>query len=385
MTVAVFLIMGILGIFFYKSHGLRHREDSPPRMQGASREKRNDTGPKVEVPSHSGGPLFPTISARNGRPRLEEGFLEQEVIPKLLARASLPHRGLPMSLTRFQREEDWQLREGRLIAYAFPELLERLMTHAVVDPTMDGAQKYYAMFLLGYLAEQGRVKATEVLKQVASESDEIISARAVNIMAQADHGCQYKDFYMQRCSEKVAEAVKPLTFLGDAGTTSFLMGIASIHSDGSPRSFAVQYRATKALEKTEILASPDWQLKLGEIILKEEMPREIAWAIEAARRNSLPQLAELLRQRLDNAMGEVSLFYSAVQEKSGLPPEKRVPFEEIYRSQPAFGTLPFYLDDALVTQFELGGKLTDLERARLRTFGYGCDPKERLRELLGAD
>jgi len=41
-----------------------------------------------------------------------------------------------------------------------------------------------------------------------------------------------------------------------------------------------------------------------------------------------------------------------------------------------------YLDDVLVTQTEISGSLTDLERRRLRTFGYACEPSERLAELL---
>jgi hypothetical protein len=36
----------------------------------------------------------------------------------------------------------------------------------------------------------------------------------------------------------------------------------------------------------------------------------------------------------------------------------------------------------LVALWELGGKLQPRERARLRTFGYGGDPGERLREVL---
>ena len=42
-------------------------------------------------------------------------------------------------------------------------------------------------------------------------------------------------------------------------------------------------------------------------------------------------------------------------------------------------------DDLLIILGEMGGTLTDLERSRLRTFGYLVDPKERLAELLTSE
>ena len=41
-------------------------------------------------------------------------------------------------------------------------------------------------------------------------------------------------------------------------------------------------------------------------------------------------------------------------------------------------------DEYLVTFAELGGELTSLEAARLKHFGYNCDPKKRLHELIGS-
>lgn len=382
----VLLVLALVGValFLHRIRALRPGVESGLIGKVPPRESHESAATKLGAKLVQDAPAK-TSTGEIARPRLDESFVEREVIPKLLARASRPHRDLPRALTRFLREEDWQLREGRLIARVFPDLLERIMIRAVNDPAMDGAQKYYAMFLLGYLVEEGRPKAAEALKQVASSSDEVLYVRALDVMAEADHTSQFRQFFMQRSSQGISEAIQPLAYLGDAGTNSFLKSMASTESDGTRKTFRLQFRAKEALSKNEILESPDWQMKLADTILKGEYYHEVSWAIEAARRNDFPHLTDLLRQRLDITIDQMSTLYSKLQKMSSIPPEQQTSFGDAYRSQPLLGNMPSYLDDALVTQLELGGKLTDLERARLRTFGYGCDPKERLRELLGAD
>ena len=41
-----------------------------------------------------------------------------------------------------------------------------------------------------------------------------------------------------------------------------------------------------------------------------------------------------------------------------------------------------YYDDVLVAYFEIGGQLNDLERQRLRYYGYDCDPAKKLEEMM---
>lgn len=323
-------------------------------------------------------------NSKDSRPGvLDETFIEKTFIPKLLESISrdlsLP---LPGALTRFKREEVWRLREGRLIALLYPEMLERIMVKLALDPNSDGGVRYFAMYMLGYLTETGHEKARDAMLQLIKDHDHDTAYRALDVLASADRTAQFRDIYIQSASEGNSAGIAQLSYSGDSQTSAFLKSIVGKPLDGTTNAYEVQASARRALEKVETLQSPDWQIRLADIVLKQTPYLDVSWALEAARRNSFENFPDLLRQSLDIQDQRMKDLYDAVQSKSALPETQRISFETVFASQASLNAMPKYFDDELVTQLQVGGPLTNLERGRLRTFGYGCDPKERLQELV---
>jgi hypothetical protein len=311
---------------------------------------------------------------------IDPSMLERKVIPELLSRAAERIRqNPPGQRNRFWREKAIHLREGRLIALAYPDLMERIASEYALNSLNPPLERYYMMFMLGYLAEAQRPNARSVLVQLANDSDPITSVRAIYVLWPSDRAGEFRDIYMRKALEGNVEAFKVLSFTADSGSASFMKENAARSLDGSTVAFDIKESARTALTRYDLLQSPDWQLKLADVIMKEEPYTEVSWAIEAARRNSFSELPALIRKKLDIATDQMRTFDKRIADNSeGFRPS----FESRYTSEGRVNGMPLFLDDLLVMQQQLGGPLTDLEKARLRTFGYGVDSNVRLRELL---
>jgi hypothetical protein len=95
----------------------------------------------------------------------------------------------------------------------------------------------------------------------------------------------------------------------------------------------------------------------------------------------------MLRRRLDWGMQASREGYEEkrkrTEARNALQGRPSPSFEDQYAVDGGTGTIqdPCH-DDLLVLYAEMGGQFNDLEKRRLREFGYACDPLERLLELM---
>ena len=104
------------------------------------------------------------------------------------------------------------------------------------------------------------------------------------------------------------------------------------------------------------------------------------WAVRVARMRGASNVVDLLRERLSAVEKDAAEHEKAVL--GGIPadaPEYRTSFTTALHP---LGIDDRHFDELLVIYQGLGGKCSISETLRLRTFGYGCDPQERLAELL---
>jgi hypothetical protein len=377
--------IGCLGLLLFI--GVLIRRDSP-HSQGSGDYKGDgkeivSASSERPVIAHTTADLkSPAITRRNRI--LDELTLEKKIIPELLAHAAERLRNNPpASLNRFCREEAIGLREGRLIALTHPDLMERIASEYALNPLHPRFERYFMMFMLGYLADSGRSNSKATLVQLANDQDSVTSERALFVLSPADRSGEFRDLYMRKGSGGSVQALKVLSYSADSGLVAFMNENASRSLDGSTLEFRVNECAKTALARYGLLMSPDWQPKLADIILKGTPYLEVDWAIEAARRNSFPDLAALIRKKLDITTDQMRTLHTRIQDSRD-PGSTKVDFDQLYPSNGWLNGMPLYFDDLLVIQQEIAGKLTELEKARLHTFGYGCDPAQRLEELLSA-
>jgi hypothetical protein len=138
--------------------------------------------------------------------------------------------------------------------------------------------------------------------------------------------------------------------------------------------------AQKVLKRMDILASAQWESELGTILAESTAPDMTSqwWALEICKTRGSKVLMETLRNRLDRGFLAARKAWEEKGTAEATSFEKSfVGSAEISRTSQDPG-----FDDVLVAYSESHGQLNDFEKARLRTFGYACDPKQRLEELL---
>jgi hypothetical protein len=315
----------------------------------------------------------------------DESMVRSRLVPALLASfVARARAGGPGRVTRFLRETQFGLREARLLAGAYPDLMEKLASEIAGDATRDPMERFCMLYELGYLAQAGRAGAVETLVRVANAGDPVTASRAILTLYPADLQGAQRALYMRRAGEGDEIAFDALSFFPDSATQAYIRSLLEKPQDGTPESFVIHLAAQELTGKYQLLTSPDWQIKLGETILKSENSKDVLWALSAARYKNFPNLTELLRQSLDQSMKQIEDQYARIPPgpptAGGQPPT----FEQMYTSESKIpvSRIGGHYDDLLVAQLELGGRLTEIERARLRSFGYGCDPKARLQELI---
>ncbi len=305
-------------------------------------------------------PLTPSEEAR--LTRTFKGFL------KAHAAAVLEH-GLEGSL--FKSDRLLFRREARLFAAAYPDLADSLATSAVREGTLDWRERLYAIEVLGYLADTGRSSVLPLLRTLSSDENEFVKDFALAAVAMADVDGSDKALYWTHCREGSATAFAFVSLWPDSGTISEMHALEST---------IYKQDAVDVLKKIEILQKPDWKEHLGRIVRGERQAvvDPVDWALGCLQRRAPEQLRTLLRAELD-ATGERARRWWTQQKPEGS-------YEKDFQAADSvsFATGRKDYDLLLVTQWLIGGELTDVERRRLREFGYASDPAARLAELLAA-
>jgi hypothetical protein len=296
--------------------------------------------------------------------RLRNGF---QALRKAHREAILQH-GLTGGL--FQADRLLFRREARLFAAAYPDLAESFAAESARDPSLDWRERLYAVDILGFLAAAGRASVRPQLRAMAAEPDEHIRSCALAGVGMADVNGAEKALYWEQCRAGSATAFAFVALWPDSGTVSEMNALVStVHSED----------AQDVLRKIELLGRSDWKERLGRIVQGErsKLDDPVDWALGCLRRRSPDQLRTLLRSELD-AAGERAHRWWAQQQPTGSFDQDFQAADDVSN---ATGRKDY--DLFLVTQWQIGGDLTDVERRRLREFGYAPDPSVRLAELLG--
>jgi hypothetical protein len=226
-----------------------------------------------------------------------------------------------------------------------------------------------------WIAKEGNSSALGSLFLLANDSDPRLSDLALSGIAAADTKGMYQELYREHFRRGSLTAVEILSGWWDAGT-AVLMDEYFKSKSGH------HYDAKDVLDRFGILASPSAEEQLSSLVkgngkTESRTDSSFDWALDVLRRRNPHKLFVALRARLDRD-------FAAVCASSALSGEALLhAFSET--SDLTKQAQDVFYDDALIAQAEIGGELTDAEKARLRTFGYACDPKERLMELLGPD
>lgn len=277
--------------------------------------------------------------------------------------------------SRFQRECHLIFREARLFALAFPKEAEELSTRVALDRSAERETRLYCEFMLCTVAKSGSVSALTTLITLVHDSDPEISDSALSAVAETDPLGKRLDLYWSKSREGSSTALDILSMWPNPGTIAELR---SYLPKNDPRG-----EARSVLAKLEVLASPDWKSQVASILQGEQsiLNNAFDWAIDVMLRNDPSKFCEVVRPRLDLDYGTAL----AVWNKNAITsrdPSFHATFTQslnlmVYVNNESY-------DDLLLAYWQAGGELKPAEKDRLATFGYACDPKQRLAELLAS-
>ncbi len=280
-------------------------------------------------------------------------------------------------ILRFCYEEAFHIREARLLALACPDLAEQYATALVLDTTADNEHRRYAAFVLGALAKNGDKSAEATLYQVSCGKDDPIIEESLRMLSEADGQGEYRTLYWTKCREAHDSAFDYACYWEDVSTRQLMRELLHAPRDRPYPEGAIGISAKFALERLDILAASSTPGQGPLYDLLENRAHRMAiwfpWALRAAAARNLPGLDAILRRRIDAVETDL-----VKQGRMG-DPERADGF--VQNGDIAGGSDKFF-DDILLAYAERGGKLTEMERRRLRHFGYFCDPMERLLEVL---
>lgn len=281
--------------------------------------------------------------------------------------------------TRFGYEEALHLREGRLLARAYPDRVEPLLFGIASDLSRPLGDRQYATRLLGELAREGVARAEASLVQLARAVDDDTRNAAVGVLFPADREGLHRELYREGFEKGLGNAVHAVSLWPDPPAVARMRALAA-----DPEA-DLRGSARMVLDFYDVLLADDAPARLERLIAVVDGDVEwwTPWALEAAAVRRLPGLKDALRKRLDE---NERLARARFRESyPGLPPDlaARPPFEEVYpKGDGGHAIFDPCHDQVLLAYLRAGGEPTELERRRLRHHGYLVDPRERLAEIL---
>ncbi|HXG59927.1 MAG TPA: hypothetical protein VNO22_01010 [Planctomycetota bacterium] len=295
----------------------------------------------------------------------------------------------------FEEEARTGRRESRLLAAVYPEEVLRFALNTVRDTSLERHRRRYGIVLLGYLARQGCKEAEEELVRIASLPNKEEGEQALALLAAADPQGVHRTLYWKKCQDRWLSALDAVTSWPDPFSLATLKGVQAelqtIEAAPSDLVFSVKHR----IKLLEILLSPNAEAAVLAILRNPNHPdvRDELWALRVAEIRRFEGLKDALRERLDYWQMQLQKSENAMEifrrkwleGDAPQDPFPVAPLVQRFVSGSLSEISDFTFDAILVLQLEIGGPLTDLEKARLRHFGYACDPRERLAELLAEE
>jgi hypothetical protein len=329
--------------------------------------------PEATVHSKSAEtPRDPASLSQREKVRIPQAVMPERVFRAILdkhrnASGGRPKPG-PGYITRFMLEARYGFRECRLFALTHPEEAESLARKTALEPGANADDIAASLYVLRILAQAGRPAALQTLHDIASSEVSDRGRLALAELGQADRDGAYRALYWKRCEEGVLEGYEAASNWPDP-TTIKVMERITVFAAGKPDPWPdCAWMAKETIAKVQILINPASD-GLEKLLKDPKDNLSTSWAIRAGRFSKYPKLEEILRARLDAGLEE--------GKQSGS-------WELTHVTDGHLGSISDHdFDEVLVAFSELGGKLSDWESQRLRHFGYACDPKQRLNELVG--
>ncbi len=258
--------------------------------------------------------------------------------------------------SRFSNEWDARGTEFRLLVLGYPDLSEDWARRAAENAASPAWERARALYALGILAGAGQRAAETTLLGHCRSLEGPLRSFAILWLAQADRSGRHRESYREWAREGDWAAIEALASWPDPEAVAILRLILG------KRVPIIHGYAAESLTRLEALDSEKWNQLAREAILAEpgRVGSRYSWALRIGRERKASWLESTLRIRLNSAGASTLLRL--------IPPHVMVDDDGF--------------DDALLTLAEIGGTLTGPERAYLWHYGYGCEPRQRLAEVL---
>jgi hypothetical protein len=289
----------------------------------------------------------------------------------------------PSFFSGFGREKHFMILHGRLLAQLDPEGVEQEASKIASDQSLTVEERSWGIRLLGVLAQAGHRESFDLLKKLIVDPNHGLREVAVYSISESDPFVKERPLYFGECSEGNISAFDAVSSIRDPATVSLM---DTLKDQKSHRLYGrLVLMANDVLAKQEILALADPESRLVQILGNPASEDLSEWALRASGPKPSHRIMETLRKRLDLSLENGKRRFekdSQLSRREGLDVEPRT-FEELYVAHTNSTTIPDPIyDQCLLAYWQAGGKVTELETQRLRQFGYGCDPGQRLSELL---
>lgn len=380
LTIFPIMLVGVIGLMVYR------RSPQEPFHQREARQDQAGSAPSALGTGPSSLP--PTLATPNS-PNSDTDGSTRSYVKSVLEELLSKYRGKLAKAPahdsgRFVDEAATHFREGRLLTLAYPEYMEGLLISRAKDPTLDSESRAYCAALLGLLSKAGRKDAREALIELVKGSDKRVSQAALSELSKTDLKGQYLDLYLGKCRENELVAFEAVPFWIDASVIREMEIIVAKSPGNSYPQCEIRGNAEEALAKIRMLQAPDCDQKLEAILDGSSTKKDwFPWAVKAAAMRSLTGTLGALGRHLDRV--EKSHENPASEEQRALAERlKEIGADRANALAQGRSPGPYHLnyDDALVAYSELGGELNEIQKRRLYIFGYACNPKQRLEELL---
>lgn len=305
----------------------------------------------------------------------------KRLFTKILERHKTSGKGIAVgtAFSRLAKEKLFSYTEGRLLALSYPAEVAALVGPLAEDPTRPTDERQFAFYILGALANSGYMAASEPLIRLANSDDLVVASSAIYHLHQSDQNGENVELYRKLINRGVFEAAVPLSRWVDSGSISSLREvIQKFHGEGF-ESVQMREYASESLEKIELLSSPGSDSKLSDIISSPTHERQmwLSWALQVSQNRLGVSVQRLIRGRLDMGIAK------AREDILNIDPDAKL--EDMFsKALEIGGSGDPYFDELLIHYVRIGGTPTEMERSRLRNFGYWGDPKSRLEEIVGS-
>lgn len=285
---------------------------------------------------------------------------------------------------RFAREARFKLVELRLLSLAFPEWMKHEALTLAQDDAAQLLDRFAAFYVLGVLSRNGEKEAEAVLAHLSRSKDVGIASEALRRLSESDDAGAHRALYRERALAGDPLAFRALSFWSDGSSIQALREYIGSSPTGTQQpAYELRLAAEDALNKISLLSTTAGQ---HQVLLILEDPtkdsKNTPWASRAASTSNLLGATQAMRKRLDTVIMKTKEEFDTVRKESGESIEASDYSKEFSTSTTLFNRIDPAFDDVLEGYAKMGGALNALEAARLRHFGYMCDPLERVHQVL---